>query len=428
MATFLTYDMKGQKLSFANWISNLSPTETPFCAMTAKEAVDQVKFSWQTDRLSKPAANAQKEGDVAQDGSHFATKELENYTQILRKVVRVTDTAAKIGLYGRQSETPYQMEKAGEELKRDLESALLNNPLGTIGSTSTARQTSGVVPLIAGKYVADPDTGAIVHSGTVSTLEEKDIWTMAYNLYLSGSKADTIMFHPKHMAFFSSLASSSATNVKRTRMFKNLENKFNLSVSVIRSPLGQEFTLIPNRFIDENNVFFFTPSDWTQMLFRAPEKTELAKTGSSTKYMIEMEVGLRHRNPYASGIIEIGGGLAANVTVVGQTQFSANGTSGWSDTIPGGTLVAGSPVDFYVRTNPATLVASDDGSYDYQFLMATVGSGGLSLVNDPVDQNKAHITGTTPLDQAGLTFSVNTTVVDSDGTSVTGTALSGTWA
>lgn len=428
MATFLTYDMKGQKLSFANWISNLSPTETPFCAMTAKEAVDQVKFSWQTDRLSKPAANAQKEGDVAQDGSHFATKELENYTQILRKVVRVTDTAAKIGLYGRQSETPYQMEKAGEELKRDLESALLNNPLGTIGSTSTARQTSGVVPLIAGKYVADPDTGAIVHVGTASTLEEKDIWNMAYNLYLSGSKADTIMFHPKHMAFFSGLASSSATNVKRTRMFKNLENKFNLSVSVIRSPLGQEFTLIPNRFIDENNVFFFTPSDWTQMLFRAPEKTELAKTGSSTKYMIEMEVGLRHRNPYASGIIEIGGGLAANVTVVGQTQFSANGTSGWSDTIPGGTLVAGSPVDFYVRTNPATLVAADDGSYDYQFLMATTGSGGLSLINDPVDQNKAHITGTTPLDQAGLTFSVNTTVVDSDGTSVTGTALSGTWA
>jgi len=211
-------------------------------------------------------------------------------------------------------------------------------------------------------------------------------------------------------------------------MFKNLENKFNLSVSVIRSPLGQEYTLIPNRFIDEDNILFFNPSDWTQMLFRAPEKTELAKNGSNTKFMIEMEVGLRHKNPYASGVIVVGGGLAANVTVVGTTQFSANGTSGWSDTIPGGTLVAGSPVDFYVRTNPATLVTADDGSYDYQFLMATVGSGGLSLINDPVDQNKAHITGTTPLDQAGLTFSVNTTVVDSDGTTVTGTALTGTWA
>ena len=107
MAIFTSYDMKGQKLSFANWISNLSPTETPFVSMVGKESVDQVRFSWQTDRLSKPVANAQKEGEAAGDSTLSATTEHENFTQILRKIVRVTDSTKAIGLYGRGSELNY---------------------------------------------------------------------------------------------------------------------------------------------------------------------------------------------------------------------------------------------------------------------------------------------------------------------------------
>lgn len=59
--------------------------------------------------------------------------------------------------------------------------------------------------------------------------------------------------------------------------------------------------------------------------------------------------------------------------------------------------------------------------------MVTEGSGGLSLINDATVQNKARITGTTPADQVGKTFSVNCTVVDSYGTSKVGTALSKVW-
>lgn len=122
------------------------------------------------------------------------------------------------------------------------------------------------------------------------------------------------------------------------------------------------------------------------------------------------------------------GTAKAKVTAVGQTQYSANGTSSWSNSIPDGILTAGTAVSFYIRTNPSSVQATDDGSYDYQFSMVPAGSGGLTLTNDPTIQNKAHITGTVPADQAGATFSVNTTVVDSYGTSVTGTALSKIWA
>lgn len=113
------------------------------------------------------------------------------------------------------------------------------------------------------------------------------------------------------------------------------------------------------------------------------------------------------------------------ISAVGQIQYSADGVT-WANTIPNGVMVAGSPVSFFIRTDPAALTRADDGTYSYNFLMAGVGSGGISLVNQ--SRNLAVIQGTTPLDQVGQTFSVNCTVVDQSGVSVTGTALSKAWA
>lgn len=112
------------------------------------------------------------------------------------------------------------------------------------------------------------------------------------------------------------------------------------------------------------------------------------------------------------------------ITVVGQTQYSADGVV-WSDTIPDGVMVAGSPVSFFIRTNPASLVRTDDGTYTYNFQTETVGSGGISLIN--IGANLAKVAGTTPPDQAGLTFSVNCTVVDGSAHEVVGVALEKDW-
>lgn len=99
-------------------------------------------------------------------------------------------------------------------------------------------------------------------------------------------------------------------------------------------------------------------------------------------------------------------------------------------------LKAGTAVDFYVRTDPASVVEPDDGSYEYRFNLIgqpdgdggnTAGVGGLTIVNDQTDENKAHITGAVPADQVGKTFSVNCTVLDTFGAQIDGTALSKVW-
>lgn len=306
--TLVSYDLNGKKLSFANWISNLSPTETPFVSMTGKEAINQTLFQWQTDTLETANPNnAVVEGSAAEAPVRSSTTVLNNVTQILRKVVRVSDTANALANYGRGQELQYQMEKAGKEIKRDLEVALLRNGAKVDGNGTTARKTAGFTALVAAKDAADPDTGAIVHkeTGTQFKISEAELFDLTYNLYLSGSNANIIMFHPKHASFFASLMDTPAAGTNRMKMFDGSDTKFNQYVSSVVDPLGQLYKLIPNRWMDETKVYFFTPSDWTQMVLRAPQRTKLAKDGSYEKWMVEMEVGLRHRNPYASGILAI---------------------------------------------------------------------------------------------------------------------------
>lgn len=305
MATLKSYDLKGQKLSFANWISNLSPTDTPFVSMTGKEATNQTKFYWQTDRLDAVKVHNIQEGSDAVLDERKSTEVKDNVTQILRRVVKVSDTANTLANYGRGRELQYQMEKMGKAIKRDLEAILLSDQAKqeqTTGSANTPRKTAGFAALVAPKDQADTDTGAVVNFETAANkLAITDLQKMTYNLYLANSKADVIMFHPKHSVFFSYLTEVDGY----TKVFDGDEDTFSMYVNTYVDEFGNSYKLVPNRFMPENFIYFFNPSDFTQMVLRAPSRTELAKDGSYEQWMIEMEVGLRLRDPFCAGALKI---------------------------------------------------------------------------------------------------------------------------
>lgn len=307
-----SFDLKGNKLSFANWISNISPTETPFTSMLGKEAISQTKFQWQTDIIPAiKADNARIEGYVPSDEVIAGTEVLENVTQIFRRGASVTDTANVVSYYGRGKEIGYQMEKASLELKRDMEKAFLNQGTAVTAATGTAGKTAGFLGLVAAKNATAPDTLAVVHKETAANTgpTEAELFDLTYELYIANSKANIIMFHPKHASFFSGLIEVKTADVaakgNRMKMFGNMDATFNAEVDTIIDPLGQKFALVPNRLMPENYLYFFNPSDWTEMVLRAPKKIELGRKGSLTEWVIEAEVGLRHRNKFASGILEV---------------------------------------------------------------------------------------------------------------------------
>lgn len=114
----------------------------------------------------------------------------------------------------------------------------------------------------------------------------------------------------------------------------------------------------------------------------------------------------------------------AKIKTVGKVQYSADGESGWQDTIPADFMKVSTPLTFYVRAKEVS--PEDDGSYAYKFQIAA-GTGDSLTVQD-TGVNKAKISGTASEDMLSKTFSVNCTVEDSYGTEVTGTALTQAWS
>lgn len=344
-----TYGQNGKKLSFANWISNISPEDTPFVSMTGKESIDQTLFSWQTDSLAPASAsNAQPEGFIADYAKLAPTTTIQNVTQLLAKTVSVSDTANATANYGRGRELMYQLEKAGAEIKRDLEAVFLNNGNAQTGNTTAdsdavgVRKTGGVKALIGrdstsgltnefgkgkvndGQKPSD-DFQVVTRKTVTSTVNaagaafeaeidgrfEDDLFELTQALYTVGAKANVIMVHPSMARRFSNLQSKVETKAgsttvggaTRVRMFENRKDIV-LQVNTLTDHVGQTFKVVYNRYMPVHAVFIFNTADWTQMVLRAPQRTELAKNGDSTQYMITMECGLRHRNPYASAWLE----------------------------------------------------------------------------------------------------------------------------
>ena len=322
MTVVKSFDLEGNKQSYANWISNLSPCDSPFTSMIGKDSIDQAQYSWQTDALAPANIDSFEEGSDCEFPKRAVTNELTNFTSILRKVINISDTVGAVGTHGRNSEIAYQMKKASKEMMRDLEFMNLNNQDGNPGLGDLASKFFGFEGLVAPYGAVDPDTGAIVHqvadvyNTKVPWFTINAIYDLTTNLFTSGSKADKIMFHPKHANVFSGLLGDCTETPLVYRMFDGLENRFNAKVSKIRDPLGRWYTLIPNRNMPIDKVFIFNEADWTQTILRQPKSVKLGRKGSSEQFMIEMEVGLRHRHHFASGILTLVPGLVMSTHVV----------------------------------------------------------------------------------------------------------------
>lgn len=309
MAVLKSFELLGNRLSFANWISNLSPKTTPFTSMIGKEAIDEVQYSWQTDSLAPASRETFDEGSQAEFQKRAATKVYTNFTTIIRKAIKVTDTNEATSAYGRRDELAYQMGKAGTEVLRDIEYMNLSERPARKGSDTNASRSAGFKNLCAPLFVPDVDTFAMTHQ-MIAVKDTKrhwfkiqDVFNITTNLFLSGSKADKIMFHPAHIKVFSDLLGYNEEEPMVFRLFDNLDERYNMAVSKIRDPLGRLYTLIPNRMMPESEVYFFHEGDWTQMVLRAPASKNLGRKGSSKALMVETELGLRHRHPYASGVL-----------------------------------------------------------------------------------------------------------------------------
>lgn len=292
MATHVkSFDLVGKKEEVSDFISMLSPTETPFLSGAGTEKVSNTLYQWLEDQLRATAKNAKLEGFDATDSNRDQPVMRANGTQILEETYKVSGTSDAVKTYGRDRISAREAMKTGKLLKLDLE----NSMVGT-GQTYVA-----ATPTVPGEFAgvqAQIDASVTTTLGAAGPLTETHVVSTHEKLYNAGADASTLMIKPSDSKIVAGWASQNS----RTVEVKNGDTKLTNVINVYQGPFGTVRTSL-NRLLRTTDALLVDFSNWKRVILRDWFREKLAKTGDSDRYMMVGEFGLKHVNRKATGLI-----------------------------------------------------------------------------------------------------------------------------
>jgi hypothetical protein len=311
MAIYNAYDAIGQREDLTDLIYDISPTETPFMSSIGKTKATAVYHEWQTDSLAAATTNnAAVEGADASDATLSPTTRLGNYTQILQKTIKVSGTLDAVNKAGRKSEKSYQLAKASQELKRDLETILLSNQGRAVGTTnSTARKMGSLLSWIKTNSSAqtngsNPTTIGVSTrtDGNTRTFTEALLKEVVAEVFDSGGSPRILMVGSIGKQKVSSFTGLSAYRYNVNAGGGGAQATIVAAADVYLSDYGS-MSVVPNRFMRTRDALVLDP-EYAAIAYLRPFMTnELAKAGDSDKTQVLVECTLEVKNEAAHGIV-----------------------------------------------------------------------------------------------------------------------------
>ena len=290
-ATYTTYDTVGVREDLIDVIVNITPMDTWFTSNSGTARASNRYHEWLTDTLAAPASNAQIEGDDATATAIVPPVRTGNYTQILRKTFQITDTEEMVNKAGRASEESYQKTLKMKELARDIEYALVINASTASGATGTARTLKGVLGWIATNLT----------TATASTVQfnETDMTSCLQNIWVQGGKPQNVLVG----GWIKRKIDAFTTN---TRWMEADEKTVAAAIDVYQSSFGSlaiRLHWILNNSQASSVIVLGEMDLWKKAWLRPVKAETLARTGASTKIMVEAELTLEARQEKGSGAL-----------------------------------------------------------------------------------------------------------------------------
>jgi hypothetical protein len=303
--TLATYEAVGNREDLSDIIYDVTPTETPFLSSIPKNSAEATKHEWLTRSLAAASgSNAVLEGDDATTDAANTNARLDNQCQISDKVARVTGTQEAVNKAGMKSALAREMSDKMKELKKDVETTLLQNVAKVTGGDTTPRKMAGLSCYVktnidkASDGTAAAGTGADTYTtGTARVLQESMVESVLATAWSNGgspSKGFLNAFQKRKFAGFS--GSSTKTSDGNSKKVVN-------SVDIYVDPLGNEVALVPCRQMPTNTIFFVDPEYVKFSTLRNFFTTELAKTGDSERKQILVEYTMEVCNEKAHAAI-----------------------------------------------------------------------------------------------------------------------------
>lgn len=310
---------QGMREDLTDTIFDLFPADTWAVSTLDRESASNVYTEWLGQELAAAGANIQIEGDDASFATLSAPSRYGSYTQILSKTFLVSDSLEATNRAGRGKEAARGLMVRMREIKRDLERALTQNQISTVGGSATGRSTAGMESWIGGptstsnsaaNAVAGTATSgattppvtsgaagtAPTDSTTLGPLTVTNLNAALEGAWVQGGDPRIILMssNQKKIADQITGIATRFTDVNKTAQASIIG-----AASSYVSDFGNH-TLLLHRYMRTSVVLCLDPDYWAVRYLRPFQSRQLAKTGDGTKYQIIGEACLVARNWRAS--------------------------------------------------------------------------------------------------------------------------------
>jgi hypothetical protein len=307
------YDLAGGALreDLSDIIYDISPMDTVCFSRFSRGTAKSTTHEWLTDSLTAASStNAFIEGDAYSAQSRALPSRLKNYTQISRKEFAVTGTAQKVDNAGMRELMAYHTARAGKEIKRDIESAILGNNPASAGTSTSPRVSGGIANWIysanhikmSGQTVwstTAPVSGfatATIPGASTTAFTETELKAMLSQAWSCGGEVDTILVNAtvyNTISAFTGLA---------TR-FRDVGSKQQAQIigaaDVYVSAFGSHNIQL-SRYIMSATAFALDMSTWAIDYLRPFQTVDIAKISDEERRMLLCEWTLRANTPLAN--------------------------------------------------------------------------------------------------------------------------------
>lgn len=305
-----TYDMSGDVEEVMDAVYNIDPTETPFMSNIGRGSTGNVLFEIPVDELAAASGTPVTEGYFIGDSTQAVTDVtvVQNYVQINLEDYRVSGTSRSAQWYGRDDQLGYQRAKATKVLKRNMETALLDNNSAAAGASGTARETAGLPAWIKTNVDMSATNGASPVWTTLVNDERSDgvqraftetiLKSVVKQVWDSGGDPSILM-----VGSFNKQAASAFAGIADQRIQVGLGDQVPIigAADFYQSDFGI-LAIIPNRFQRARDAFVIDP-DYAEVKYLRPvEFHQLAKVGDADGEFVLAEFGLAVHNEKAHGI------------------------------------------------------------------------------------------------------------------------------
>lgn len=318
--TVVTTQAVGNREELDNFVSMITPTDTPIYTMAGKEKASSKHPEWEYEELDAVADNAQPEGNEYSFDAVAAPTRVGNYTQIFTKTFRFSGSQQAVDNAGNAEKRAHELMKKGKAIRKDIEKSIITN---TASTNSDPRRSGGLPTWLTSNVSRNSGTnGGFV--GGVTTVEGTGTlraWTkgltdsVLQSIYQEGGDVTTVVCSPYNKGVFATFMSDSNVAAFRYAAGKGT-NTIIGTADIYESPWGP-VKVMANRVMsnsagDARRVFALDPSMVKWCSLRAIQEDTVAKTGDAENGVLIAEGCVKVVNEAGLGVIADVFGLTAS--------------------------------------------------------------------------------------------------------------------